>query len=178
MRAHGTGTAARPSIRVLPRADDRGARPREPLQLRAVAGSAHGAEVLDRARRPRLPRSGRLPGFSPRDPPGSASTLPTTSPTRSRVPPRVGRRTAAVFARDSETALHDALVGRGFAPFSQSPEMVCDARLEDRPAPEGVTVRSPSRPTTSAPTPRSPAMRSGTSRSPRRSRPPRSTTRR
>ncbi len=50
-------------------------------------------------------------------------------------------QTAAVFVRDSDAALHAELTRRGFTDFSQGPEMVCDAPLEDRTLPAGVTVR-------------------------------------
>ena len=50
-------------------------------------------------------------------------------------------RTAAVFVRDSDTEVQAALRGRDYAPFSDSPEMVCEARLEERTPPDGVTVR-------------------------------------
>ena len=49
---------------------------------------------------------------------------------------------AAVFAHaEGDAALRDVLSARGFAEFGRSPEMVCEARLEDRPVPDGVTVR-------------------------------------
>jgi GNAT superfamily N-acetyltransferase len=49
--------------------------------------------------------------------------------------------TACVYVRTDDRALHDELTGRGFAEFSTSPEMVCEARLEERALPEGVVVR-------------------------------------
>jgi hypothetical protein len=50
-------------------------------------------------------------------------------------------QTAAVFVRDTDAGLHAELTRRGFLDFSQSPEMVCEARLEERGVPEGITVR-------------------------------------
>jgi ribosomal protein S18 acetylase RimI-like enzyme len=50
-------------------------------------------------------------------------------------------QTAAVFVRDTDTELHAELTARGFAEYSRSPEMVCDAPLEDRVTPDGVTVQ-------------------------------------
>ncbi len=50
-------------------------------------------------------------------------------------------QTAAVFVRDSDSALHAELTRRGFADFSQAPEMVCGEPLEARTVPVGVTVR-------------------------------------
>jgi ribosomal protein S18 acetylase RimI-like enzyme len=49
--------------------------------------------------------------------------------------------TAAVFVQDTDTGLHAELTRRGFIDFSQAPEMVCDARLEARPEPDGIRVR-------------------------------------
>jgi len=49
--------------------------------------------------------------------------------------------TACVYVRTDDRGLHDELTGRGFAEFSTSPELVCEARLEDRPPPDGVVVR-------------------------------------
>jgi len=50
-------------------------------------------------------------------------------------------KTACVYVRTDDRALHDELTGRGFAEFSTSPEMVCEQRLEERPPPAGVAVR-------------------------------------
>jgi GNAT superfamily N-acetyltransferase len=50
-------------------------------------------------------------------------------------------KTACIYVRADDRALHDELTGRGFAEFSTSPEMVCEDRLEDRPPPAGVVVR-------------------------------------
>jgi hypothetical protein len=57
-------------------------------------------------------------------------------------------KTACVYVRADDRALHDELTARGFAEYSTSPEMVCEQRLEDRPAPAGVVVRLAKRPTT------------------------------
>jgi len=48
---------------------------------------------------------------------------------------------ACVYVRTDDRALHDKLTARGFAEYSTSPEMVCEHRLEERPVPEGITVR-------------------------------------
>ena len=51
-------------------------------------------------------------------------------------------RTAAVYVRaDTDAATHQELLARGFVEYSRSPEMVCEARLEDRALPNGVEVR-------------------------------------
>lgn len=50
-------------------------------------------------------------------------------------------QTAAVFVHDTDTGLHAELTRRGFTDFSQAPEMVCEARLEERDPPDGITVR-------------------------------------
>ena len=50
-------------------------------------------------------------------------------------------KTACVYVRADDRALHDELTARGFAEYSTSPEMVCEQRLEDRPSPAGVVVR-------------------------------------
>ena len=52
-----------------------------------------------------------------------------------------GGKTACVYVRTDDRALHDQVTGRGFVEYSTSPEMVCDARLEDRNPPDGVHVR-------------------------------------
>jgi ribosomal protein S18 acetylase RimI-like enzyme len=50
-------------------------------------------------------------------------------------------KTACVYVRTDDRALHDELVGRGFVEFSTTPEMVCEGRLDDRTPPDGVVVR-------------------------------------
>jgi hypothetical protein len=51
-------------------------------------------------------------------------------------------KTAAIFTRaGAEDDLAAVLAERGFVEYSRSPEMVCEARLEDRQPPRGVTVR-------------------------------------
>jgi ribosomal protein S18 acetylase RimI-like enzyme len=52
-----------------------------------------------------------------------------------------GGKTACVYVRTDDRALHDEMTEHGFVEYSTSPEMVCDARLEARPLPEGVQVR-------------------------------------
>ena len=52
-----------------------------------------------------------------------------------------GGKTGCLYARTDDRALCEELTARGFVEYSTSPEMVCEARLESRPAPEGVQVR-------------------------------------
>jgi len=55
---------------------------------------------------------------------------------------RDGGNSACVYARaEADHELVDLLAARGFAEYTRSPEMVCEARLDDRPAPPGVQVR-------------------------------------
>jgi GNAT superfamily N-acetyltransferase len=50
-------------------------------------------------------------------------------------------KTACIYVRTDDRALHDDLTGRGFSEYGNSPEMVCESRLADRPLPAGVVVR-------------------------------------
>ncbi len=52
-----------------------------------------------------------------------------------------GGKTACVYVRTDDRALHDEMTARGFVEYSTSPEMVCEARLDSRPLPRGVRVR-------------------------------------
>jgi hypothetical protein len=52
-----------------------------------------------------------------------------------------GGKTACAYVRTDDQALHDELTGRGFVAYSNSPEMVCESRLESRPLPDGIDVR-------------------------------------
>lgn len=50
--------------------------------------------------------------------------------------------TAAVFVhREGDRELHEELIRRGFADYSQTPEMVCEARLDEGEPADDVTVR-------------------------------------
>ena len=44
-------------------------------------------------------------------------------------------------AIDVDAGIHAELTSRGFTEYSRAPEMVCEARLDDREPPPGVTVR-------------------------------------
>jgi len=51
-------------------------------------------------------------------------------------------RTAAVYVRaDTDPGTHAELLARGFAEYSRSPEMACEARLDDSELAAGVVVR-------------------------------------
>src|SRR5262249_12287738 len=56
-------------------------------------------------------------------------------------------RSACVFVREGvDDDLDKEFAARGLQPYGGSPEMICDARLDDRTAPDGCSVRLASTP--------------------------------
>lgn len=106
-----------------------------------LQGHLHGGAVLD--------EPGIVAFRTPVDFPATRLAVPGTE----AIPPAAfaarveefllddGGSTAAVQLPADDAATMAALAAIGFAEFSQSPEMVCDPPLADRPVAEGITLR-------------------------------------